>query len=313
MRKLLFVCTLFLAVACSDEEKPKAPATFKTDLKTNEIDFGETLVKKQVGKEITITNSGEEDLVLKSFAISGKDAKSFTTKATKENVAGGKTYKVSLTFLPLSPGNKTADLTIVSNIGTHKITLKGNSKGLPLVIENPYDKDNVGRGNIISNNPQRTMKLAFDIDVEANSTYMIKKMTINTTGKNPNNPNDNLPFDFKIIIHKDKDGVPNEPLMETETKLEKWAELEGRLLGGQSQAFSRELSMKKPVILKADKKTKYWLEIVCISRPAIGIETRANTVMGLAYAGFNPMTKKWVVSNEQAKEDVIYKLEGEKY
>lgn len=188
----------------------------------------------------------------------------------------------------------------------------------PITIENPYDKENLGTGAFLSNNPQRLSRIAFDVDVDANTTLNVKKLTINTLGKNPNatpdNP-DNEPFIFKVIAYKDAKGLPGKKINEYETKLEKTTELEGRLLGGQSQLFSRELSFT-PIELKAgESKTKFWLEVTC-SR-VTGVEIRQKTTIGLNLAAsrsaFSSETPTWVISAGEQPQDIIYKLEGETY
>lgn len=136
-------------------------------------------------------------------------------------------------------------------------------------------------------------------------------------GKNPNatpdNP-DNAPFIFKVIVYKNAKDLPGAKVKEFETKLEKTTELEGRLLGGQSQLFSRELSFPMPIELKAEKDaTKYWLEVTC-SR-VTGIEIRQKTKVGLNLAAsrtaFSSETPEWVISGGEQPQDLIYKLEGE--
>lgn len=298
--------------------KTPKPAEFTIDLESK--DFGEVEISREVSQEFTITNKGETNLELKSFEISGTDKSDFTTEIKPTIVEAGKISKFTVTFKPTESGNKTALLTIVSNLGNHKITLKGKGKvnAKPFFIENPYDEKNIGGGAFLSNNPMRLSRLAFDIDVKKNTTFAISKLTINTTGKNPNatpeNP-DNQPFIFKIRLYESTKDLPGAKIKESETKLVKTTELEGRVLGGQSQLFSRELTFN-PIELKAGKEAKkYWLEVSC-SRVA-GLEVRTATKVGLNLAAsrsaFSSEKPEWVISGGQQPQDVVYKLEGVVY
>lgn len=187
----------------------------------------------------------------------------------------------------------------------------------PLVIEVPYDASNKGNGALLSNNPIRISRIAFDIDVEANTTYTIEKLTINTLGKNPNatpeNP-DTVPFIFKLTLYENANNIPGKKITELTTKLEKTEELEGRLLAGQTQLFSRLLSFTPTALKATEKATKYWLEIVCASRPT-AMETRKKGGKGLnlaasssAHSSKSPVWK--VDDRKSGPEEVIYKLEG---
>ncbi|WP_166627786.1 BspA family leucine-rich repeat surface protein, partial [Tenacibaculum caenipelagi] len=95
--------------------------------------------------KLTITNSGEEDLILKNYTFSGSNATEFTVRAseTEETIQAGKTYEFSVIFKPTEEGSKTAILTIISNIGEHKVNISGKGTPEPVAVFNinPESKD----------------------------------------------------------------------------------------------------------------------------------------------------------------------------
>ncbi|TDQ24030.1 choice-of-anchor D domain-containing protein [Tenacibaculum caenipelagi] len=126
---LLFAIVLSLLACSKDDEPQLSPAKFSIDQST--VDFG--VVGALSGKKdikLTITNTGEEDLILKDYILSGSNASDFSVNAgeTEETVPAGETYEFIITFEPLEIGDKTAILTIISNVSEHKINLLGKAQ-----------------------------------------------------------------------------------------------------------------------------------------------------------------------------------------
>lgn len=168
MRKIVqsligvFILLLTVSSCSKDNEVVLKPALYEINFDNKNFrDVEEDTTKDQ---SFTITNSGEEALELKSFTLSGTDKDSFTHTGIATTVSGndGNTsFKVS--FSPASVGTKTAILTIISNIGTHTVSLTGNAVLTP-----------VGVLAITSGNGSFA-------DVEVNST-LDKNFTLKNTG-----------------------------------------------------------------------------------------------------------------------------------
>ncbi|RNL87888.1 choice-of-anchor D domain-containing protein [Sinomicrobium pectinilyticum] len=141
----LIVVPFLLFASCSSDNDSDDPAPAPTpaefSINKNTVDFGAVEISTQKKTELTITNTGEEDLALKNYTFSGSNASEFSTDAgeTEETVQAGKTYNFTIVFEPAEEGNKTAVLTITSNVGEHKIELSASATLDPNAIVNIPD------------------------------------------------------------------------------------------------------------------------------------------------------------------------------
>ena len=137
-RTFLYLLVGLSVVSCSKDDGPQlSPAEFSADVST--LDFGEVEINQQSNLEVTVTNTGEQELVLKSFTLSGTNASDFTIDEAETVIEGDKSYTITITFAPTTEGAKAATLTIVSNVGEHQITLNGNGTPDPNPVINIPD------------------------------------------------------------------------------------------------------------------------------------------------------------------------------
>ncbi|AXP82798.1 Internalin-J precursor [Mariniflexile rhizosphaerae] len=126
------VYALLLVVGCGKDDEPTlSPVQFSIDQST--VDFGELKTSMQRSIKVTVTNTGEQTLILNSFTISGTNASEFLINEAEKTIEADKTHEFWVGFRPIEAGDKTAILTITSNIGEHKIDLSGKA------ILNPND------------------------------------------------------------------------------------------------------------------------------------------------------------------------------
>ena len=123
---LLLSIIIISILSCSKDDGPQlSPAEFSADVSS--LDFGEVVSNQQSNLEIIITNTGEQDLVLESFTLSGTNASDFTVDAVETVIEGDNSYAITVTLAPTTEGAKAATLTIISNVGEHQIDLTGNA------------------------------------------------------------------------------------------------------------------------------------------------------------------------------------------
>ncbi len=140
----IITLALYLVVGCSKDDGPKsAPAKFSVD--QSSIDFNEVEIGALKNVKVVVTNSGQEDLALKDFALSGANASEFSVNAgeTEKTIQASETYEFVISFGPTEEGDKTAILTITSNVGEHKINLSGKGTPVPMAVFSidPESKD----------------------------------------------------------------------------------------------------------------------------------------------------------------------------
>lgn len=172
---LLFISTIFF-YSCGNEDEPQlAPAKFNVDVAV--VDFGDVEISNQKDFKITITNSGEQDLILKSYTISGTDANEFSVSETKKIVSTKQNTNVTITFKPTTEAVKNATLTIISSIGEHTITLKGKGtpKPLPVFSITPQNKN---FGDIEVNT---AISQTFKITNKGNADLVISGISLSNT------------------------------------------------------------------------------------------------------------------------------------
>ncbi|WP_449649462.1 Ig-like domain-containing protein, partial [Tenacibaculum caenipelagi] len=77
IKNILYALVAILILSCSKDDEPQlSPAKFSIDQST--VDFGEVAIPTSKEIKLTITNSGEEDLILKNYTFSGSNATEFT-------------------------------------------------------------------------------------------------------------------------------------------------------------------------------------------------------------------------------------------
>ena len=110
---LLFISTISFYSCGNDDEPQLAPAKFSVD--KTEINFGEVAIPNQKDLKITITNTGEQDLDLDTYTLSGSNTSEFSFTGTKITISNGKSQEFTISFTPKTEGTKTAILSIKSN------------------------------------------------------------------------------------------------------------------------------------------------------------------------------------------------------
>ena len=96
---------------------------------TANITFPETVINSQTNEIITVQNKGGGSLIISSIELAGTNADQFSRDITG-CIAGtslgiGQTCEISLNFAPITTGNKSASLTLITNSGTLDIPLNG--------------------------------------------------------------------------------------------------------------------------------------------------------------------------------------------
>jgi hypothetical protein len=79
------------------------------------VDFGSVTVGQTAQKFIEVSNSGTASLVISSVDISGADAPMFGETHNCTTVGPSETCTITVTFSPISPGSKAAQLNVYSN------------------------------------------------------------------------------------------------------------------------------------------------------------------------------------------------------
>ena len=137
-RTFLYLLIGLSVISCSkDDEVKLSSAEFSADVTS--ISFGEVLVSSSKNYTVTVTNTGEQDLVLESYSLSGNNETEFSLDANIHTIESDKTYEIKVSFNPTSEGIKTATLIIVSNVGEYQINLTGTAKLDPNAIVNIPD------------------------------------------------------------------------------------------------------------------------------------------------------------------------------
>ncbi len=144
-----------LAIASNDADEPTIQVGLTgsiTEQPLAQIDvqesanFGETLLGTPTAQTITISNTGDAALDVKSVTVAGANAGDFTANSNCSIVAAGASCNVTVNFAPAAEGARSAQLTIVSNDGkddsTTTVALSGIGK-VEVVIPDPVDPDPV--------------------------------------------------------------------------------------------------------------------------------------------------------------------------
>ena len=116
-----FIClnTLWIGEKDSSKDDDSPRITIENDTLT----FSSTCINDSMEQEITILNSGNEDLVISSMSIDGTNKDDFTVSETCNTITGGNQCNITIKFLPSSTGNRTANLVIQSNANDNRETI----------------------------------------------------------------------------------------------------------------------------------------------------------------------------------------------
>lgn len=103
---------------------PSAPVF---SVSTSSLTFDSTRVGVPSQKTLTISNAGTGGLSITRIAVGGADSTQFTVSPAQATVSQGSAQTVTVTFLPISPGPKSASLSIAHNApgGPHTVFLSG--------------------------------------------------------------------------------------------------------------------------------------------------------------------------------------------
>lgn len=99
------------------------------NLSAGTLAFGDVAVNTASSPQtVTVTNNGNEDLVIGNVALTGTNAADFgfPPSACPTPVPAGSSCSVDVTFKPGTTGAKSASLTFTDNAGTQSVSLTGN-------------------------------------------------------------------------------------------------------------------------------------------------------------------------------------------
>jgi hypothetical protein len=103
--------------------------------------FGNTVVNTtSMGKNVTVTNSGNATLNIASIAVSGDFAQVTSTKPCGSTLAAGASCIIRVTFTPTQLGLRTGNITITDNAANSPQTVPLSGKGVPQVALTPSSK-----------------------------------------------------------------------------------------------------------------------------------------------------------------------------
>ncbi len=107
---------------------------------TDHTDFGTVNTGSTLVRSYTIKNTGDADLFVSSIATSGTDASMFTVGGITlpATIAANDSATVTVTFTPVSGGDKTASVEMTSNDAdedTYTFALKGRGKSAPTSLD----------------------------------------------------------------------------------------------------------------------------------------------------------------------------------
>jgi len=82
---------------------------------TGAYDFGDVAVGSSAAADITVSNTGGEELTISSAAISGGDTDQFSTPGMNTTIAGGADADFTIEFNPTAEGDFSATVTVTSD------------------------------------------------------------------------------------------------------------------------------------------------------------------------------------------------------
>lgn len=176
-RLIIVLCLTICISSCNREDDDiLSPAKFSLDVQ--KVDFGKVEVLTKAEAKLSITNKGEENLVIQNFSITGSNSSDFEIpeKGTVITIAANKIFQFNTIFEPKEEGERTATLNIESNVGTFEVVLKGTGTPEPEAIV-VIEPQNYNFGNLEINSTQTK---SFSISNIGNADLSI--LTINLTG-----------------------------------------------------------------------------------------------------------------------------------
>ena len=100
------------------------------NLSRTELDFGAVLLGSSQTLNLGIVNTGQASLVITNILLPSSD---YSLSQSSYAVAPGRSQQISVTFSPQSVGNKSGDMTILSNLPQATVTLRAQGVRQPVV------------------------------------------------------------------------------------------------------------------------------------------------------------------------------------
>lgn len=150
-------------------------------------------------------------------------------------------------------------------------------------------------------------RIAVDIDLDANSSLLIQKVTVNVWSL------PNPAFSFKVHNARENDLPGTTLIGESNTSVISVQEV--GTVGGSDNPIvfkKHELELSNPILIenKTNASKKYWLELV--SSVNTMWQTTTKSVKGKACAVYNPNGSDWVIAQDTSGIiEAIYKIEGD--
>lgn len=149
-------------------------------------------------------------------------------------------------------------------------------------------------------------RIAVDIDLEAKSSILIKKVSINVWSL------PNPAFSFKVHNARANDLPGTTVIGESNTSIVSVQDV-GTVGGGNPIAFKKyELELSTPILVenKTTASKKFWLELV--SSVNTMWQTTTKSIIGKACAVYNSNGSDWVIAQDSSGLfEAIYKIEGD--
>ncbi len=100
------------------------------NLSRTELDFGAVLLGSSQTLNLGIVNTGQASLVITNILLPSSD---YSLSQSSYTVAPGRSKQISITFSPQSVGDKSDDMTILSNLPRATVTLRARGVRQPVV------------------------------------------------------------------------------------------------------------------------------------------------------------------------------------
>jgi hypothetical protein len=119
-------CALGGTTGGEAQEKAPPAATFEPAT----VDFGDVVAgKPSAPVRVTVTNTGDSDLYVRSVAIEGDERGDFALtgdRCTGGTIKAGKSCVLDVVMTPAATGPRSASLAFSDNAGTRTLALQGN-------------------------------------------------------------------------------------------------------------------------------------------------------------------------------------------
>ncbi len=147
------------------------------------LDLGSSPVgTATASKNVSLSNTGNANLVISSIAVSGPNAAdfTFTGPALPQSVSPGGFSFATITLNPSAVGTRTATLTITSNAAgsPHTVSLTGSGAGTPIIALSPQPSLDFGNQNL------NTTSAPFSVTISNTGTDNLVISSLSVTGTN---------------------------------------------------------------------------------------------------------------------------------